>query len=555
MAEAKSVALAVTAALATALERAIAAGAIPAPATAPEIVVEKPRDAAHGDAATNLAMRLAKTAVGPDGAAGPPPRQIAEALLQHLDIGGLIDSADVAGPGFLNLRLRTSWVVAQLAGIIEAGDRWGDVGLGTGRSMLLEFVSANPTGPLTLGATRGAAVGGALANVLAAAGYGVKTEYYVNDAGSRMRTFYENCAWYYRRLCGVDAAPPDEPYPAAEHAAELLHAEHRDGLHEEPTDVIGGHGIRAQLAEIRQDVERLGIHFDSWFSEQSLFDSGAVDRMLERLRAAGLVVERDGAVWFAATQLGNDKDEVLIRSNGMPTYFTTDIAYHLDKLERRSFDWAIDVVGADHQGHLPRMFAALRALGLDDARLSLVVTQLITVGGAKMKKAAGHYVTLADILDQVGGDAIRFFLISRSSNSTIDFDLDLAVKAGNENPVFYVQMAHARCAGVFRQAEAEGITPSDPDLSLLGADESPMIQLLLELPDVVSGIARDLEPHRLAFYAQSVAAAWHRYYHDHRIVDAADPALSAARLHLAAAVRVTLARTLRLMGMSAPDRL
>lgn len=555
MAEAKSVALAVTAALATALERAIAAGAIPAPATAPEIVVEKPRDAAHGDAATNLAMRLAKTAVGPDGAAGPPPRQIAEALLQHLDIGGLIDSADVAGPGFLNLRLRTSWVVAQLAEIIEAGDRWGDVGLGTGRSMLLEFVSANPTGPLTLGATRGAAVGGALANVLAAAGYGVKTEYYVNDAGSRMRTFYENCAWYYRRLCGVDAAPPDEPYPAAEHAAELLHAEHRDGLREAPTDVIGGHGIRAQLAEIRQDVERLGIHFDSWFSEQSLFDSGAVDRMLERLREAGLVVERDGAVWFAATQLGNDKDEVLIRSNGMPTYFTTDIAYHLDKLERRSFDWAIDVVGADHQGHLPRMFAALRALGLDDARLSLVVTQLITVGGAKMKKAAGHYVTLADILDQVGGDAIRFFLISRSSNSTIDFDLDLAVKAGNENPVFYVQMAHARCAGVFRQAEAEGITPGDPDLSLLGADESPMIQLLLELPDVVSGIARDLEPHRLAFYAQSVAAAWHRYYHDHRIVDAADPALSAARLHLAAAVRVTLRQTLRLMGMSAPDRL
>ena len=555
MAEAKSVALAVTAALATALERAIAAGAIPAPATAPEIVVEKPRDAAHGDAATNLAMRLAKTAVGPDGAAGPPPRQIAEALLQHLDIGGLIDSADVAGPGFLNLRLRTSWVVAQLAGIIEAGDRWGDVGLGTGRSMLLEFVSANPTGPLTLGATRGGAVGGALANVLAAAGYGVKTEYYVNDAGSRMRTFYENCAWYYRRLCGVDAAPPDEPYPAAEHAAELLHAEHRDGLREEPTDVIGGHGIRAQLAEIRQDVERLGIHFDSWFSEQSLFDSGAVDRMLERLREAGLVVERDGAVWFAATQLGLDKDEVLIRSNGMPTYFTTDIAYHLDKLERRSFDWAIDVVGADHQGHLPRMFAALRALGLDGARLSIVVTQLITVGGAKMKKAAGHYVTLNEILEQVGGDAIRFFLISRSTGSTIDFDLDLAVKAGNENPVFYVQMAHARCAGVFRQAEAEGITPGDPDLSLLGTDESPMIQLLLELPEVVSGIARDLEPHRLAFYAQSVAAAWHRYYHDHRIVDAADPALSAARLHLAAAVRVTLARTLRLMGMSAPDRL
>ena len=549
MAEAKPVALAVAAALTGALERAVAAGAIPAPAAPPEIVVEKPRDPAHGDVATNLAMRLARAG------AGMAPRQVAEALVEHLEYGGLVESAEVAGPGFLNLRLRTEWVVAQLAGIIDAGERWGDVTIGAGRTVQLEFVSANPTGPVTLGATRGAAVGDALSKVLAAAGYRVECEYYVNDAGSRMHTFFESCAWFYRRLCGVDEPPPSQPYPAAEHAAGLLHREHGDGLRDHAVDVIGAHGIRAQLAEIRQDVERLGIRYDNWFSEQSLFDTGAVDRMLARLRDAGLVVERDGAVWFAATGLGNDKDEVLIRSSGMPTYFTTDIAYHLDKLERRSFDWAIDVVGADHQGHLPRMFAALRALGLDEARLSIVVTQLITVAGAKMKKAAGHYVTLADILDQVGGDAIRFFLISRSSNSTIDFDLDLAVRAGNENPVFYVQMAHARCAGVFRQAEAEGVDAVEPDLSLLGADESALVQLLLELPDVVTGIARDLEPHRLAFYAQSVAAAWHRYYHDHRIVDAAEPALSAARLHLAAAVRVTLARTLALMGMSAPERL
>jgi arginyl-tRNA synthetase len=239
----------------------------------------------------------------------------------------------------------------------------------------------------------------------------------------------------------------------------------------------------------------------------------------------------------------------------MPTYFMTDIAYHLDKLEKRGFTRAIDVVGADHQGHLPRMFAALRALDLDDSRLSVVVTQLVTVAGAKMKKADGNYVTLDEILEQVGGDAIRFFLISRSTGSTIDFDLDLAVKAGNENPVFYVQMAHARCAGVFRQAAADGVDATHPDVALLGADESPLIQLLLELPDVVAAVAHDLEPHRLTFYAQTVAAAWHRYYHDHRIVDAAQPALSAARLHLAAGVQVTLARTLKLMGMSAPERM
>jgi arginyl-tRNA synthetase len=335
----------------------------------------------------------------------------------------------------------------------------------------------------------------------------------------------------------------------------MLYAEHVDRLRDLSAGELGRHALAAQLAEIRQDLERLGVHFDGWFHEQSLFDSGAVDAMLERLRAAGHVVERDGAVWFAATELGLEKDEVLIRSNAMPTYFMTDIAYHLDKFEARSFDRAVDIVGADHGGHLARMYAALRALGIDDTRLSIVVTQLVSVGGTKMKKASGNYVTLREILEQVGGDAIRYFLISRASGSTIDFDLDLAVKAGNENPVYYVQMAHARCAGVFRQAELDGVAVREPDLSLLGHDESALIQLLLDLPEVVRGVARDLEPHRLTFYAHGVAAAWHRYYHDHRIVDASAPALSTARLHLAAAVRVTLARTLRLMGMSAPDRM
>jgi len=546
--EAKSVPDAVGAELAAALERAVSAGAIPPVVGPPDIVVEKPKDPAHGDAATNLAMRLARSV-------SLAPWQIAEALRDHLGESDLIASADVAGPGFINIRLRPSWLAAQLYGIIAADQRWGDVPLAAGRSVQVEFVSANPTGPVTLGATRGAAVGDALANVLAAAGYRVEREYYVNDAGSRMETFFANSTWYYRQLCGVEEPPPEDPYPAAEHAARLLFAEHGDSLRNLDVRQLGEHGIAAQLGEIRQDLERLGVRFDGWFHEQSLFDSGAVDTMMERLRGAGCIVERDGAVWFAATQAGLDKDEVLVRSNGMPTYFMSDVAYHLDKLERRGFDRAVDVVGADHQGHLPRMYAALRVLGIDDSRVSMVVTQLITVGGSKMKKAAGHYVTLREILELVGGDAIRFFLIGRSSGSTIDFDLDLAAKEGNENPVFYVQMAHARCAGVFRQAQADGIGADSPDLALLGADESPLIQLLLDLPEVVRSIARDLEPHRLTFYAHEVAAAWHRYYHDHRIVDTTEPGVSAARLHLAAAVRVTLARALHLMGMSAPDRM
>ncbi len=546
--EAQLVANAVTAELAAALERAVAAGALPRPDHATDIVVEKPKDPSHGDVATNLPMRLAKTA-------GLSPRTIAELLRDELAAGDMIESVDIAGPGFINLRLAPAWLAAQLAGIIAANERWGDVDLGGGRPVVVEFVSANPTGPVTLGATRGAAVGDALANVLAAAAHRVQREYYVNDAGSRMHTFAVNCAWHYRRLCGLVEPAPEEAYPAAEHAAQLLFSEHGDGLRDMPADELGRRAIAAQLEDIRQDLDRLGVHFDTWFHEQSLFDGGAVDAMLQRLRDAGYVVERDGAVWFAATQVGHDKDEVLIRSNGMPTYFMSDIAYHLDKFEKRGFDRAVDVVGADHGGHLPRMYAALRVLGIDDSRLSMVVTQLITVGGAKMKKAAGHYVTLEEILDHVGGDAIRYFLISRASGSTIDFDLDLATRAGNENPVYYVQMAHARCAGVFRQAHADGIPSDDPDLSLLGRDESPLIQLLLDLPEVVRSVSRDLEPHRLTFYAHSVAAAWHRYYHDHRIVDATAPALSTARLHLAAAVRVTLARTLRLMGMSAPDRM
>jgi arginyl-tRNA synthetase len=544
----RSVTDAVGDALADALEKAVSAGEMPSSDCAVDIVVEKPKDASHGDLASNLALRLAKQT-------GRQPRDIAEALCRHLVIGEALEAASVAGPGFINVRLRPAWLAAQLEPIIRAGARWGDADVGRGRAVQVEFVSANPTGPVTLGATRGAAVGDALANVLDAAGYRVEKEYYVNDAGSRMRTFFESCAWYYRRRCGISEAPPDEPYPAAEHAAELLFTEHGEALRDAGSDDIGAHGIAAQLAEIRRDLDALGVRFDSWFHEQFLFDSGAVDEMLSRLRDAGRVVERDGAVWFAATDIGLDKDEVLIRSNGMPTYFTSDVAYHLDKFEKRSFDRAVDVVGADHQGHLPRMFGALGVLGIVGSRLDIVVTQLITVGGTKMKKAAGHYVTLREILDVVGGDAIRFFLISRGTGSTIDFDLDLAVRAGNENPVYYVQMAHARCAGVFRQADAEGIHPGTPDLSLLGADESALIRLLLDLPDMVRSVARDLEPHRLTFYSHEVAAAWHRYYHDHRIVDTTAPELSVARLHLAAAVQVTLARVLRLMGLSAPERM
>jgi arginyl-tRNA synthetase len=545
---AQSVAGAVAAELAAALEGAIADGTLPALDGAPDILVEKPRDASHGHVATNLALRLAASM-------RLAPRRIADSLRDHLGESDVIESADVAGPGFINLRLRPSWVAAQLDGIIAAGEGWGDVALGAGRSVLVEFVSGNPTGPVTLGATRGAAVGDALANVLAAAGFRVEREYYVNDAGSRMETFFANSAWYYRLLCGMEEPAPLEPYPAAEHAAQLLFAEHGDGLRQLDSRDLGARAIAVQLAEIRQDLEHLGVHFDTWFHEQSLFESGAVDGMLAALWAAGCVVERDGAVWFAATAVGLDKDEVLIRSDGMPTYLMSDIAYHLDKLSVRGFDRAINVVGADHHGHFPRLLGALGALGIDARRMDIVITQLITVGGTKMKKAAGNYVTLRETLDQVGGDAIRYFLISRGTGSTIDFDLDLAVKAGNENPVFYVQMAHARCSGVIRQAETDHITAEQPDLSLLGIDESALVQLLLELPEVVAGIARDLEPHRLTFYAHDVAAAWHRYYHDHRIVDVSAPALSTARLHLAEAVRTTLARTLRLMGMSAPDRM
>jgi arginyl-tRNA synthetase len=537
-----------------AIENAVKNAALPEVAI-PEITVERTVRPEHGDYASNAALKLKRSIPNLS------PVRIAETIKQYIPATDYLEAVEIAQPGFLNFRLTSNWLSNQVINIIEAGQNYGDVELGNGQRTLVEFVSSNPTGPVTIASARGAALGDALANILHAAGYYVEREFYVNDAGSRMDLFYTNCWYYYQKMLGKDVPPPAESYPAAEFAARMLVEEHGDKYlnlpPQEGRTTIGALGIEAQLNNIKIVLQRMGVEFNTWFREQTLFDNGAVKETLQLLRDNGQVAEREGAVWFASSALGQEKDNVLIRSNGQPTYFISDIAYHRNKFAERGFQNAINVWGADHQGHIPRMKAAMNAVGLNPDDLTIIVMQMVTINGTKMKKTYGNIVTLEQVLEEVGADATRFFLISRSHESKIDFDLDLAVKQSNENPVFYVQYAHARCSSLFRQAAEKGFkTWHEGDVSLLSSEaDLQLIRQLTLLPETVEFAARSLEPHHLTFYAQNLAGVFHSYYHENRIIDPENPALSNARLLLVRAVKLTLAKTLTLMGMTAPEEL
>lgn len=536
------------------IEMAVANGALPE-VVLPEITLERPDKTEHGDYASNVALKLKRSIPT------STPLRIAETIKQYFVPTDYIEAVEVAAPGFINFRLSKAWLTSQITDIIEAGLTYGDINLGKGQKLQVEFVSSNPTGPITIAAARGAALGDALANVLAAAGYIVQREFYVNDAGSRMDVFYSNCWYYYQKLQGKTPSPPSDSYPTAEFAARMLIAEYGEKFLDLPPEEgrvrVGSLGIEAQLADIKTGLEKLGVNFDTWFREQSLFEDGQVDQALQLLRKNGHVVEREGAVWFASSALGQEKDNVLIRSNSQPTYFSSDIAYHYNKFIVRGFEKVINIWGADHQGHIPRLKAAMGAMGLNPDDLTIIVMQMVTVNGARMKKTTGNIVTLAEVMNEVGPDAIRFNLIGRSPDTKIDFDLDLAVKQSNENPVFYIQYAHARCASLFRQAAEKGLRLwDDGDITLLGNEaELGLIRRLTLLPEIVEGAACNLEPHRLAFYAQDLAGTFHAFYHDNRVIDPENVPLSKARLLLVRAVKTTLSKTLSLMGMTAPEEM
>ena len=528
----------------------------------PAAPVERPQNPEHGDFAYSLPLRLAKVA-------RKAPLQIAESLVPFVPTDGIIGSVSVAPPGFLNLKLSPAWIQAQVSLINDAGETFANSDVGAGKSVQIEFVSVNPTGPVHVGHARGAVLGSALANALEAAGFAVTREYYVNDAGTQMGIFYESTYVRYAQALGVKGESiPENGYQgkyltdfgqqlADEHGREYLDMPREDAI-----KAIGEVGIELMLSAIQADLLRVGVDFDVWFREKSLFESGEFASALAKLEERGYTTERDGAKWFTSTDLGEDKDNVVIRSTGQPTYFASDIAYHRNKFEKRGFDQVINIWGADHQGHVSRMKAVLRALDIDDARLTILIAQLVTLkdGGdiVRASKRTGQIVTLTDLVDEVGADACRYFFLARAAESQMDFDMELAKKESSDNPVYYVQYAHARIAGILRQAAERRFTWDYGDPALLTDDaELALVRKILELPEHIESIAITLAPHALPHYAVELAAAFHWFYDHCRVLssDPADVPVSKARLKLVQAAKIALARSLSLMGMSAPDEM
>ncbi|MGQ9553445.1 MAG: arginine--tRNA ligase [Anaerolineae bacterium] len=545
----------------TGFERAQRSGALPEFAL-PEVIVERPRQGGFGDYATAAAMQCARLA-------RMAPMKIAQAVIAHLPQEDFFGRVEAAAPGFINITLSDSWLARQVETVLDEESNFGQVDVGRGAHIQVEYGSANPTGPLHVGFARNVVIGDALANVLSWAGYNVQREYYVNDAGTQIEVFGPSLYARYAQALGLDVPVPENGYHGqylVEWGREIAESEGRrflDMPYEEAVGALAEYGLQEKvLPSVRADVERMGIHYDNWFSEKQLYRDGSFEAAMAILRQGGYVSEHDGALWFDATKLGADKDEVLIRSSGRPGYFASDVAYHYNKFITRGFERVIDVWGADHQGHVPRMKAMMKALGLDPERLHLLIYQLVTLkrGGeiVRLSKRTGDMITLRELIEEVSPDAVRYFLVSRSPDSQMDFDLELAVKQSDENPVFYVQYAHARIASVLRLAAASHVHYGDGDVSLLThPSEMALIRQLLQLPEVVEDAARDLAPHRMAYYAYDVARAFHAFYRDCRMVSsvADDLPISKARLKLARASQVVLAHTLAIMGMSAPERM
>lgn len=542
-----------------------------------EVEFEVPHNPEHGDLATSVALRLARPL-------RRAPRALAEALVARLELDPRrVEGVAVAGPGFINFRLAAAYLTDQLAQILAADEHYGRTAAGQGKTANVEYVSANPTGPLTVGHGRNAVLGDTVANLLAWTGYAVTREYYFNDAGRQMRILGESVRSRYLQL--VDPALPmkqidlgdavievPETFPEegylGEYIAEIartLFDAHGDGLmHTDDASVFAEAAEAEIFGQIKATMARLGIHMDNYFNEHSLYASGAIWDTVARLRERGLVYERDGAVWFKTGQLGKledgvPKDTVLVKSSGEPTYRLPDIAYHLDKLAR-GFDLIVDVFGADHIATYPDVVRAVEALGGDAARIRVLVYQFVTLvrGGepVKMSTRKANYVTLDELIDEVGPDVVRFFFLMLSPTTHLNFDLDLAREAGEKNPVFYLQYAHARICSILAKARAAGLELcATPDLSQLRhPSEVALMKLLIGLPEAIAGAADAMEPHRLANYLREVATAFSHFYRDCRIVGE-ERSLAAARLALAQAARITLRNGLTVLGISAPERM
>ncbi|MFN0095288.1 MAG: arginine--tRNA ligase [Dehalococcoidia bacterium] len=552
--------------VAQAVAAAIAAGDLPDVPT-PDDTIERPKDPTKGDFACTLAMRLARAAMR-------PPLHVAQAVAKHFPADAAIEAPEVAPPGFLNIRLSPAFLQSQVEETIRLGPSYADVRTGAGKMAQVEFVSANPTGPLHVGNGRGAAIGDALASALGAAGYEVEREYYVNDAGTQTDTFSDTLYARYQQLFGRDTPIPSDGYPGSymmDLAQEIKEASGDAFLRAEGAPCppeLNAIGIELMVKNIRRSLDAFGVRYNHWFSEKSLYDrEGISESALGILREAGQLVEREGATWFTSSGLGEEKDNVVIRSDGRPTYFASDIAYHYDKFVRRGFSLVVDVWGADHHGHVSRVKTATRAVGGDADGLHVLLYQLVTLKrGAeivRLSKRSGEIITLDELIDEVGRDAARFFFLLRSPGAQMDFDLDLAVKQSSENPVYYVQYAHARLASMLARAAEQGLTPEGGEVALLTQPhELALIREMMRLSEVIELVATTLEPQHLPHYAMSLANAFHAFNDAFKQQDDAslkviteDVAVTRARLRLVLAAKVALARVLDLMGMTAPERM
>ena len=525
-------------------------------AALPEMVIEHPQNPEYGDFASGLPLKLARTMK-------MSPMIIAQKVFKHISPPPEIDRVSVASPGFINFTLREDWLSKQVESILQNGESYGDIEMGKGTRVQLEFVSVNPTGPLHVGHGRGAVLGSTLANVLAAAGYSTEREYYINDMGNQINTFGYSLLTRYQQCLGKEVDMPLDGYFGnymVDLAQEIVQ-EQGDVFLSLPQDEAASQlaeiGITRLLQVIKEDLKLLNVDFDVWFSEKSLYESKQYDKVMKLLQSKGYIVEKENATWFESSALGEDKDNVLVRSDGSPTYFASDIAYHYDKLLERKFDWVIDIWGADHQGHSPRMKAVLKALDRDPDQLKVILCQLVTLRRGqetvKVSKRSGDIITLQEVIGEVGSDACRFFFLSRSADSQMDFDIELAKKQSADNPVYYVQYAHARIASILRLAQQQDIDYSQGDISLLSSEpELTLIRRLILLPEIIELVAITLEPHHLPYYAQDLATAFHSFYKQCRVVST-DEALTKARLKLVRATQIVLARVLHLMGMTAPE--
>lgn len=530
----------------------------------PEIHLEVPREKNHGDYATNIAMQLPKQAK-------QPPSKIAGDIVKCMDLGqSHVEEVEIAGPGFINFILKHEWVYEVLLEIEAMGEDYGKTKGNTGKTYNLEFISANPTGPMHMGNARGGAIGDILAAIAEWTGYEVTREFYINDAGNQIAKFGDSLDARFQQLMGIDVPFPEDGYQGDDirvHMEAFIQkeggqdacAKYLDMDVDERKQIFVDYALAKNLTKMKADLEKYGIHYDVWFSEQSLYDDGDLEKALEILQDAGAVYEKEGALWFTTSEFGEEKDDVLIRQNGLPTYFMGDIAYHLNKFVTRGFDRCVNVWGADHHGHIARLKAAMAAAKVNPDQLNIVIMQLVRLirdgDVAKMSKRKGEMISLTDLIDDVGKDAARFLFNMRSPDSHLDFDLDLAIEQSNENPVFYVQYAHARISSILRQLSEETSEKARPNLTLLVEPaELGLISMLSELPGEIITAEMKMDPSRMTHYAMDLASAFHTFYDKCR-VRVEDKELMNARLALILATQQVLKNVLTIIGVDAPERM